>query len=200
MPAAGLRGVALLVLALAAAGGCQDPRFVAPPEAASLPPARVNLPRPPRILKPKVPPRYPDGALSIDGLRRNSAEHARQEVQVRGFVQDIYVCPWAEQEAALAKARERARRRGRPDPEPETKHPPCKEPHFFVTDEPKSRRKLLVVGYDPEELKEPDKGAQLVASGTFAHTSVEGFISSEGLLRLTGWTPYPPPPEDEKKR
>ena len=190
---------ALLLVALAP--GCEEPKFQAPPEAPedpSLPPTRLNLPRPPRILKPRVPERYPDGSLSIDGLRRKAAQLARQDVQVRGFVEEIYVCPWAEEEAALAKAREVARRRRKPAPKPETEHPPCKEPHFFLTDEPGARRKLLVVGYNPEELKEPEKGQQLVAGGKFAHTSVEGFIASEGLLRLTTWGPYPPPPAEDK--
>ena len=181
--------VALLLLALMV-GGCEPKRFEPPkppPEDPKLPPVRLNLPAPPRILKPSTPEAYPDGVLSIYGLRRFPERYLKKEVRVRGFVQGVYECPWAEFHEKARKASERARRLGRPAPKPEQSYPPCKQPHLFMTDTPRSRRKLLVVGYDPEETKEPEVGQRILLTGTFANDSLEGFISPEGLLRLTAW-------------
>jgi len=170
--------------------GCAEPRFEPPkppPDDPNLPPVRLELPRPPKLERPSTPEEYGDGAVSVYGLRRQREKRLRSEVRVRAVVEQVYVCPWAEEDAKYDAAREKARRQGRPTPKREVEHPPCKRPHFIVADAPGARRKLLAVDYDPVALPEPAVGTEVILTGTFATDSAEGFMVTEGLLRLTAW-------------
>jgi len=186
----------VLVLTPLAGAGCETqvvepPK--APPEDPSLPPPRLDLPAPPHITRPSTPQAYPDGTVSVHGLRLNPQTYLDREVRVRGIVTEVYSCPWADEEEKWHKAEERARRANLPIP-PRT-HPPCKEPYFFLADTPSSRHKLLVVGFDPEDEKQkpPAKGEQVVLSGSFVKESAIGFMSPEGLLLLRSWEPVGAP-------
>ncbi|MDY0061049.1 MAG: hypothetical protein RBU45_14675 [Myxococcota bacterium] len=176
----------LMLLLAACSGPSPQPAGSAD---AGLPPVRLNLPTPPRIVKPAIPLIHPDGAISVYGLRQDSRAYFGKEIRVRATVVDVYVCPWAEEEAKEQEAAEKARRAARPVPPPKTTHPPCKEPYFFVADVVSARQKLLVVGYDPAELQPPEKGQAVLLTGRFANESAEGFMSPEGLLILTAWEP-----------
>ncbi len=184
----------LLLLPLALALGCERPNLVEVQKAdPNLPPVRLDLPDPPKVLAPPVPEAHPDGSFSVYGLRHGQEKFLGKDVTVRAEVQEVYRCPWAEEEAALEKARERARRLGKPLPKPKTDHPRCKHPHFFVGDPGRKKHRMLVVGYDPQEIEEPEPGSIVLITGTFSKESPEGFIAPDGLLRLKAWEPYPAP-------
>ena len=95
---------------------------------------KVELPPPPDFDEGKVPEKADDGAWSVYGLRKSLDENVKQgeagvEIEVRGYVQDIYeppVCPEGEQ------------------------CPPGKQPHVWITDKPDDKgkkRAMMVVNY-----------------------------------------------------
>lgn len=186
-------GLSLLLLCgLLALGACQGQMVEpppAPPEDPSLPPPKLDLPPPQHIVRPAIPQAYPDGTLSVYGLQLDVESFVKKEVRVRAHVTEVYSCPWAEEEEKERKAAERAKALNQPRPRTKPTHPPCKEPYFFVADSATARHKLLVVGFDPEKTKPPQKDQQVVLTGTFAKESDEGFMSPDGLLVLTTWEP-----------
>jgi hypothetical protein len=161
-----------------------------PPEDPTLPPPRLDLPPPPHIVKPSTPTAYPDGTLSVYGLRLSPDTYFKKEVRVQGLVDDVYECPWAELQEKEFDARERARKFKQPIPP--FSNPMCKEPYFFMTDEAGARQKLLVVGYDPtdKKTKVPKKGDKIIVAGVVDKDSADGFISPQGLLIIKSWEPF----------
>lgn len=145
---------------------------------------KFELPPPPDFDEGKVAEKWDDGPWSIYGLRKQiddsvKAGDAGQEIEVKGFVQDIYeppVCPEGE------------------------KCPPGKQPHIWITDkadEKGKKRAMMVVGYRmtiPEYdakrwEKIPDvvfeKGKQYTFKGKFRRFSDQGFADARGLLEFT---------------
>jgi len=147
---------------------------------------KVELPPPPDFDEGKVPEKADDGAWSVYGLRKSLDENVKQgeagvEIEVRGFVQDIYeppVCPEGEQCA------------------------PGKQPHVWITDKPDDKgkkRAMMVVNYAftiPEyDVKRWEKvpsvmlakGQQYTFKGKFKRFSDSGFADARGLLDFVAY-------------
>ena len=147
---------------------------------------KVELPPPPDFDEGKVPEKADDGAWSVYGLRKNLDENVKQgeagvEIEVRGYVQDIYeppVCPEGEQ------------------------CPPGKQPHVWITDKPDDKgkkRAMMVVNYAftiPEyDVKRWEKvpsvmlakGQQYTFKGKFKRFSDSGFADARGLLDFVAY-------------
>jgi hypothetical protein len=145
---------------------------------------KFELPPPPDFDEGKVAEKWDDGSWSLYGLRKTiddnvKAGDAGQEIEVKGFVQDIYeppVCPEGE------------------------KCPPGKQPHIWITDkadEKGKKRAMMVVGYrmtipdyDAKRWEKiPDvvfeKGKQYTFKGKFRRFSDQGFADARGLLEFT---------------
>ena len=147
---------------------------------------KVELPPPPDFDEGKVPEKADDGAWSVYGLRKSLDENVKQgeagvEIEVRGYVQDIYeppVCPEGEQCA------------------------PGKQPHVWITDKPDDKgkkRAMMVVNYAftiPEyDVKRWEKvpsvmlakGQQYTFKGKFKRFSDSGFADARGLLDFVAY-------------
>lgn len=147
---------------------------------------KVELPPPPDFDEGKVPEKADDGAWSVYGLRKSLDENVKQgeagvEIEVRGYVQDIYeppVCPEGEQ------------------------CPPGKQPHVWITDKPDDKgkkRAMMVVNYAftiPEyDVKRWEKvpsvmlakGQQYTFKGKFKRFSDSGFADARGLLDFVAY-------------
>ena len=142
---------------------------------------KVELPPPPDFDEGKVAPKYDDGAWSVYGLRKELDANVKAgedgaEIEVRGFVQDIYVAPVC--------------------PEGET-CPPGKQPHVWITDKAEDKgkkRAMMVVNYaftipefDVKRWKDVpnvvlNKGQQYTFKGRFKRFSDTGFADARGLL------------------
>lgn len=145
---------------------------------------KFELPPPPDFDEGKVAEKWDDGAWSLYGLRKTiddnvKAGDAGQEIEVKGYVQDIYeppVCPKDEKCA------------------------PGKQPHIWITDkadEKGKKRAMMVVGYrmtipdyDAKRWEKiPDvvfeKGKQYTFKGKFRRFSDQGFADARGLLEFT---------------
>ena len=154
-----------------------------------LPDVEPNLPPVPTLPPPPHPTTYDDGSYSVYGLRSRLQTTIDTQVEVTGYVTDIYAPPECEQE---------------PCPTPLA-------PHFWIADtrdESSKQKMLMIVGYaenqqqideaveqaergryeppDPETglLPIPTDlavGNKLKAKGRFARVAA-GFNNSEGLL------------------
>lgn len=131
----------------------------------ALPPIKIQLPPPPSFAEPNIPLQYPDGTMSIYGLRKHLDKYLGQQVKVKAYLLEIYQCPVCPKKATC-KA--------------------CDQPHFFMTDEPNGRKDkgLMVADYRMPKSKDPKVtvGKQYVVEGTFARNTSGGFASSDGLL------------------
>jgi len=151
--------------------GCPEDKGVPPPivpNDPTLPPATVNLPPVPDLSGPATPLRNPDGSHTVWGLRSRPADWVGKEVVVLARVVERYACP---------------------DPPPEGQK--CQAPHFWLADNPDGRpARMMVVGYDPEEEETPEPEVDKVIrlQATFDKRNEQGFVASEGLLRMIGWT------------
>lgn len=142
------------------------------PGAALLPGVKINLPPPPSFAEPNIPRDYPDGSVSIYGLRKEFHRYSDkpnkylgQKVKVKAYLLDIYKCPECPKKQTCK---------------------PCEAPHMFVVDEagaPKEKG-LLVAEYRGFKGKEPKLtlGKQYVYEGSFQLSSPAGFSASDGLL------------------
>jgi hypothetical protein len=178
-----------------------------------LPDVEPNLPEVPTIPPPPFPTQYEDSSYSIYGLRRRMATTIDTELEVTGYIVEIYVppeCPEGQ----------------------EADCPPAAAPHMWIADtrgEAERGKRLTVVGYAenqaqideaieaaqrghpiiPEEetglLPIPTDfvvGAKIKLNGRFARVSGTGFNISDGLLEYRGHTitepspDAPPPPEE----
>ena len=147
---------------------------------------KVELPSPPDFDEGKVAEKHEDGAWSVYGLRKELDANVKQgeadvEIEVRGFVQDIYeppVCPEGEQ------------------------CPPGKQPHVWITDkdgDKGKKRAMMVVNYaftiadfDKKRWKDVapvmlEKGKQYTFKGKFKRFSDTGFADARGLLDFVAY-------------
>ena len=142
------------------------------PGATMLPGIKVNLPAPPSFAEPNIPREYPDGAVSVYGLRKEFHRYSEQKnkylsqpVKIKAYLLEIYQCPVC--------------------PKGQTCKP-CDEPHMFIADEanaPKDKA-MLVVEQRVFKAKEPKLtvGKQYDFEGVFQQSSPKGFSASDGLL------------------
>jgi hypothetical protein len=165
-----LCGLGLPVMALSAcnnSGGLLDE-----PGAALLPGVKINLPPPPSFAEPNIPKEYPDGSVSIYGLRKEfhrysdqKNKYLDQKVKVKAYLLDIYKCPECPKKQTCK---------------------PCDAPHMFAVDEPGAPKEkgLLIAEYRGPKGKEPKLtlGKQYTFEGTFNLSSPAGFSASDGLL------------------
>jgi hypothetical protein len=174
----------------------------------ALPPIKVDLPPPPNFNVQNAPEKYPTGELSIFGVRKRMSQYLDKDVQIKGFLLQIYECP-AEQRKCnddlAAKAKKEAKatakkeKAGAPPKAPavaaaeQTKGGcrPCDQPHFFLGDTPTTKldHGLLVADYPLKDWNtgKPKPlvakvGDQFVVTGTFAINSITGFAASDGLI------------------
>ncbi len=118
-------------------------------EQANLPPANVNLPPVPDDLgESKIPLTYADGALTVDGLRRQRMKHLDQTVKVRGTIDFIYDCEYWDQKK-LKKYLKKMKKEGK-----DVNSAMCERAHLYVIDKGEKENRLLVAGL-PEDF--PDK-------------------------------------------
>jgi hypothetical protein len=135
------------------------------PQSTTLPPIKVDLPPPPSFAASDVPMSYPDGTVSVYGLRKKKAEQLGKEVRVKAYLIEVYQCPPCPKKQVCKL---------------------CEQPHFFLGDKPdtKKEKALMVVDYLLPKQKPPaiTVGKQYEVAGNFAINSPTGFGSSEGLL------------------
>jgi hypothetical protein len=133
-----------------------------------LPPIKVDLPPQPSWAASNIPEKYPDGKWSVRGLRRKLKANLNQEVEVKGYIVDVYVCPPDQAKCPKGKVCK-----------------PCDVPHFFVADtkETKKERGMVVCNYPvkPKPPVMPPVGTEVVVSGTFLREA-GGFAASDGLV------------------
>jgi hypothetical protein len=137
-------------------------------EATPLPPIKVDLPPSPPFTPPSTAEKYPDGAFSIYGVRKQIEKNLGQLVTVKGFVHEVYQCP----ECPKGK---------------ECKA--CEQPHFWLTDEKdgKKDKALMVVDYPTKKplVEKPPVftvGSRVAVKGVFQRASITGFNASDGLI------------------
>ena len=135
------------------------------PEATTLPALKLELPPPPSFAASDIPVSYPDGSMSIRGIRKGRATTLNKEAKVKGFLLEVYKCP--------------------PCPKKQTCKL-CDQPHFFLGDktDTKKEKALMVVDYLMPKGTPPGLtvGKQYVVEGTFSINSPTGFGSSDGLI------------------
>lgn len=155
------------------------------------PPVQVTLPPAPNFDEGSAPEQWEDGSWSIWGLRRDIDKHVAEgdagtEVQLKGWVQEIYVPPEC--------------------PEGEV-CPPPKQPHLWITDHEGvegKKRAMMVVNYrftipewqvkdwkdQPEVILE--KGKRYTFKGVFKQFSDTGFAYADGLIEFKFYKPHDP--------
>jgi hypothetical protein len=158
-------------LALSLLGACtsnSSGAIMAEPVATTLPPIKVDLPPAPSFAASDIPLKFPDGAMTIHGLRKGKAEFLTKDVKVRGFLLEVYQCPVCPKGQTCKL---------------------CDQPHFFLGDkaDTKKEKALMVVDYLGPKQKPPalTVGKQYDIEGTFSINSPTGFGSSDGLLVFT---------------
>src|SRR5262245_51067288 len=157
----------LVVVALAA--GCSNPGsgavLASESEATALPPIKVDLPPPPSFAASDVPEKYPDGAFTVRGVRKNKATALNNKTKIKGYLLEVYLCPVCPKGQTCKL---------------------CDQPHFFVGDkaDTKKEKALMVVDYLGPKDKPPalTVGKQYDVDGTFSINSPTGFGASDGLL------------------
>ena len=166
-------GVLSALVVLCAAGCDQGAPAVAglnTEEAVALPGVKIELPPPPSFSDLDQPQQFPDGAMTIFGLRKykNIDKYLGKEVKVKAYLLEIYQCP--------------------PCPKGQTCKL-CDQPHFFLADkvDAKKEKAMMVVDYLAPKQKPPflTVGKQYLIEGTFARNSPTGFAASDGLLLFT---------------
>ncbi|MSP60874.1 MAG: hypothetical protein EXR72_11125 [Myxococcales bacterium] len=171
----GIRSLTRALLLTATAASCTSPgspsMLSGPEEATALPPIKVDLPPPPSFAEDNQPLQYPDGTMSIFGLRKQIDKYLGKDVKVKAYLLEIYQCPVCPkgQQCKL-----------------------CDQPHFFLSDKPdgKKEKSLMTVDYLMPKQKPPflTVGKQYTLEGTFARNSPTGFAMSDGLLQFTRMT------------
>jgi ribosomal protein S6E (S10) len=137
-------------------------------EATPLPPIKVDLPPPPPFTAPTTPEKYPDGTYSVFGLHKNIEKLTGQQVTVKAYVREVYVCPECPK-GQECKA--------------------CEQPHYWITDEKEGKKEkaMMVVDYPTKKplVETPPVftvGAKVTVKGTFQRATLSGFNASDGLL------------------
>ena len=164
-----------------------------------LPDSAPALPSVPTLPPPPHPVQYPDQSYSVYGLRRREAVTMNTDVQVTGYIVEIYQAPECPE--------------GRTCPQPAA-------PHMWIADtrgEADATHRLAIVGYAENQTaidealelarrgrpwQDPDEAAagvpavpvdffvgnKVVVRGRFARISGSGFNLSEGLIEYAGHT------------
>lgn len=169
-----IAGVGVLALSLGFVAGSAGAVFADEPGGAVPPGFKLNLPPPPAFAEPATPREYPDGTVSIYGLRKEfhrfnerPNKYIGQNVKVKAFLLEIYQCPVCPK-GQVCK--------------------PCDTPHLFISDEANGSKDkgMLVVEQRGYKEKEPQitPGKQYVFEGNFSTSSPAGFSSSDGLIVL----------------
>lgn len=165
------RGVLLTAAAcLVGLMGCDEPKgtMVGTDESTQMPAIKVDLPPPPSFADSLIPQSYPDGTLSVYGLRKQKDKYFYKEVKVKAYLLEIYQCPVCPKGQTCKL---------------------CDQPHFFLADlaTGKKEKALMVVDYLMPKQKPPmlTLGKQYLIEGTFSRNSPTGFADSEGLLQFT---------------
>lgn len=167
------------------------------------PDVKVNLPTAPDFNVQNAPEKYPTGEMSVYGVRHAMSKYLDKDVQVKGYLLEVYECPAEIRKcnddlAAKAKRQKKPAKQpgalpGKPDlTQPEdAKCRPCAQPYFLVGDTAatKKERALLVADYPVKDWDSGKPkpltvkaGEQVTVTGTFAINSITGFASSNGLL------------------
>jgi hypothetical protein len=145
------------VIILAGAAGAQE-----------LPPVKVDLPPQPSWAASNIPEKYPDGKWSVRGLRKKIKANVDHDVDIKGFLVDVYQCPPEQQKCPKGKVCK-----------------PCDQPHYFVGDtkDTKKERAMVVCNYPvkPKPPVLPPVGTEVVVTGHFTREA-GGFAASDGLL------------------
>lgn len=173
----------------------------------ALPTVKADLPPPPSFSQNNAPEQYPDGTMSVYGVRRRMARYLDKDVQIKAVLLEVYECPpelrkCNDELQAKVKKEKKKELKGK-DAAPgkginEAKDEalkggcrPCDQAHYFVADNMniKKERSLLVADYP---LKDWDTGKpkplvikpgeSVVVTGTFAINSIGGFAASDGLI------------------
>ena len=137
-----------------------------------LPGVKLNLPPPPSFAEPNIPREYPDGTVSIYGLRKEFKRYSDtknkylgQKVKVKAYLLEVYKCPVCPKGQQCKQ---------------------CEEPHMYASDEANGSKEkgLLIAEYRGFRGREPKLtiGKQYVFEGVFNQSSPKGFTSSDGLL------------------
>lgn len=152
---------------------------------------KFELPPPPDFDEGRVAEKWEDGTWSIYGLRKDIEENVKagdagQEIEMKGYVQDIYEPPVCGKDEKCQGG---------------------KQPHIWITDKPDEKgkkRAMMVVGYrftipdyDAKRWdKVPDvvfeKGKQYTFKGKFKRFSDQGFADARGLLDFTHYKAIDP--------
>lgn len=164
--------VATITVGVGALAGCQgggqQGAMLGREEATQLPPIKVDLPPPPSFSDQDQPLGYPDGTVSIFGLRKQKDKYLGKEVKVKAHLLEVYTCPKCPKGQTCRL---------------------CDQPHFFLSDSPsgKKEKAMMVVDYLMPKQKPPflTIGKQYVVEGTYARNSPTGFADSDGLLQFT---------------
>jgi hypothetical protein len=195
-----------LAVAMLAPGGLR----VAYGQGQEMPPIKVDLPPPPNFNVQTAPEKYPSGEMSIYGLRKHMSQYLDKDVQVKGYLLQIYECP-AEQrkcndDLAVKSKKDKkkelkALKSGKESGAAPSKTPepakmaggcrPCDQPHFFMGDTATTKldHGLLIADYPikdwntgkPKPLV-AKPGEQYIVTGMFAINSIGGFAASDGLI------------------
>jgi hypothetical protein len=179
---------ALLVFSLACEEGKQD----ASKSEEVNPIVPVDLPSVPADLgQSKIPEKYADGSLTIDGLRRNRRAHLGKDILIKGTIAWIYECPYADE------YKKRRRKKKKDDTKDENL---CQRDHFYISDGPREEERLLVVGVSPFlkgiiEKKELKVGEEHIFNGRYTDIA-DGFAAADkGLLKLGEIKGFEEPPD-----
>jgi len=169
-----------------------------------LAPINVSLPPSPNFNVQTAPETYPDGTMSVYGLRRHMDKYMDKDVQLKAYIVDVYECP-AEQRKCnddVAKKDKKEKKgkakKGAPPavaaPTPAGGCRPCDQPHFFMAESPNTKKEhaILVADYPikdwktgkpkPLVVKTGAEGGQYTLTGTYAVNSIGGFAASDGLM------------------
>ena len=137
-------------------------------EAVAIPGMKIDLPPPPSFADQDQPLGFPDGTVTVFGLRKQLDKYLEKDVKVKAYLLDVYVCPVCPKGQTCKL---------------------CDQPHFFLSDkvDGKKEKALMVVDYLMPKQKPPflTLGKQYVIDGTFKRNSPTGFASSDGLLLFT---------------
>ena len=149
----------------AGCGSSGGASLVSTEEATALPPIKVDLPPPPSFSDENQPREYPDGTVSVFGLRKQMDKYLGKDVKVKAYLLEVYQCPVCPKGQTCKL---------------------CDQPHFFLGDKPdtKKEKALMVVDYLAPKQKPPvlTVGKQYDVAGSFSINSPTGFGSSEGLM------------------
>jgi hypothetical protein len=165
-------------------------------------PVKVNLPPSPNFNVSNAPEKFPTGELSVFGVRKQKDKYMDKDVRVKGYLTEVYECP-----AELRKCNDALFEKKKAEKKKAMKKGgdalvapvnvdrggcrPCDQPHFFIADNPgtKRERALLVADYPVKDWDTGDPrplvvkpGEVVTVTGTFSINSMTGFAASNGLI------------------